>query len=692
MSNQVILIKDRKLGFGFLEKDEYAMRNKVFGDDSIFRHLNDEEIAVLEKNRNTCDDWNNILVADFFDPELIRNTDFYGKNRIGKMEKSILKYHDLELPVGIYNSRIISCDISDYCSIHDVGYLSHYIIWDYSILYSIKEMQCTNHAKFGNGIVKDFEDSSVRIDLSIMNENKGRAIAPFEDLICADAILWADKREDTELTKALWNLTDSSYPLNGGWYGEVGCHSVIKDCSIIKDVKFGSYCYVKGCNKLKNLTVKSSEKSPTQLGEGIELVNGIVGFGCHVFYGCKAVRFVMCENSSLKYGARLINSVLGDNSTVSCCEVLSNLVFPFHEQHHNNSFLISALIMGQSNMAAGANIGSNHNSRSADGEMRAGRGFWPALSSTLKYDSCFASFVIIAKGNYIHELNVKIPFALLSDNMKNNQREIMPAYWWMYNMYALERNCAKFTSRDKRVEAVQHIETDYLAPDTVSEIWDAVKQIHDWIKQSDSLDEVYAYNIEKSHTPVKILKVKEALEAYNAMLKYYAIKTVALYSAQTGVKVSELDKNSSKAYVKWTNLGGQLVPTEKLEKLKEEIKSGKFSNWKELHEIYDRWFEQYPYEKALHAMTVLKKVLNIDSLSGEIWEIQLSELVKIRKYIDEQVFITRKKDYDNPFRLVTYSCNEERNIVLGPVEDNEFVKKSSETTKKIINTAKKSIF
>ena len=58
----------------------------------------------------------------------------------------------------------------------------------------------------------------------------------------------------------------------------------------------------------------------------------------------------MGDHCNLKCGARLINSVLGDNSTVSCCEMLSNLIFPGHEQHHNNSFLIAACIKGQSNM------------------------------------------------------------------------------------------------------------------------------------------------------------------------------------------------------------------------------------------------------------------------------------------------------------------------------------------------------
>ena len=50
------------------------------------------------------------------------------------------------------------------------------------------------------------------------------------------------------------------------------------------------------------------------------MVNGIMGYGSHVFYQAVAVRFVIGRNCQLKYGARLLNSVLGDNSTVSCCE------------------------------------------------------------------------------------------------------------------------------------------------------------------------------------------------------------------------------------------------------------------------------------------------------------------------------------------------------------------------------------
>ena len=90
--------------------------------------------------------------------------------------------------------------------------------------------------------------------------------------------------------------------------------------------------------------------------------------------------------------------------------MLNNLIFPAHEQHHNNSFLIASVVLGQSNMAAGATIGSNHNSRANDNEVQAGRGFWPGLCTSIKHSSRFASFVLLAKGDYPAELNIPLPF------------------------------------------------------------------------------------------------------------------------------------------------------------------------------------------------------------------------------------------------------------------------------------------
>ena len=382
--NNIKKIALNQLGYGFITdlpkgKDEYYLRNKQNRSGIEYRKLSALEIEILVRNRNTSDDWGNILVSNEFNPELVKNCSFFGLIRIGNLENSCLSFSDLIVPIGIYNSTIISCDFGNNVSVHNVNYMSHYILGNEVIINNVNELVTTNHAKFGNGIIKKGESESVRIWLELCNENTGRKVLPFNGMTAGDAYLWTRHRNDVLLQQKFIELTDNQFDNKLGYYGKVGDRTVIKNCKIIKDVWIGEDAYLKGANKIKNVTINSHPLAKSQVGEGCELVNGIIGYGCRIFYGIKAVRFVLSDYSQLKYGARLINSFLGPNATISCCEVLNSLIFPAHEQHHNNSFLCAALVMGQSNIAAGATLGSNHNSRGADGEVIMGRGFWPGL-------------------------------------------------------------------------------------------------------------------------------------------------------------------------------------------------------------------------------------------------------------------------------------------------------------------------
>src|ERR1700722_13542560 len=472
------------LGYHFIDsrylpagKDEYYLRNIQNRSGIGYRQLTAYEIEVLVRNRNTSANWNDILVSDDFNPELVQNCKFFGLVRIGKLTPFFLEFHNLRRPVGLYNSTIISCDLGDNVCIDNTNYLSHYVIGNDVMIVNTNEVATTDHSKFGNGILKEGEPESIRIWMEVCNENGGRGIIPFNGMLPGDAGLWSRFRDDSLLQEKFKELTASAFDNKRGYYGKIGDRTVIKNCRIIKDVMVGSDAYLKGANKLKNLTINSSAEGKTQIGEGCEMVNGIIGYGCRIFYGVKAVRFIMASHSQLKYGARLINSYLGNNSTISCCEVLNSLIFPAHEQHHNNSFLCAALVMGQSNMAAGATIGSNHNSRSADGEIIAGRGFWPGLCVSLKHNSKFASFIIVAKSDYPSELNIPVPFSLVSNNVSKDELVVMPAYWFLYNMYALARNSWKYVDRDKRTNKPQLIEYDFLAPDSINEMIDAINLI-----------------------------------------------------------------------------------------------------------------------------------------------------------------------------------------------------------------------
>lgn len=657
-------------------KNEYYLRDQQNRSGIVYKPLSTAQIDTLVHNRNTSDDWNRILVAENFNAHLVRNCKFYGLVRIGALEPVYKEFHDFKMPVGLYNSTIISTDFGNNVCIDNVNYLSHYIIADDVMIANVGELATTNHSKFGNGIIKDGENENIRTWIEVCNENGGRSILPFDNMLPGDAYLWSRYRADDELLEKFKEFTQKTLDNKRGFYGKIGMRTVIKNCNIIKDVLIGEDAYLKGANKIKNVTINSDSKRKSQIGEGCELVNGIVGFGCRIFYGVKAVRFVMASHSQLKYGARLINSYLGNNSTISCCEVLNTLIFPSHEQHHNNSFLCASLIMGQSNIAAGATIGSNHNSRSPDGEIIAGRGFWPGLCVSLKHNSVFASFTIIAKGDYSHELNIPIPFSLVSNDVANDKLTVMPGYWFLYNMYAMERNSWKYKDRDKRTEKIQTIEYDYLAPDTVNEMFDALHILEKLEIEKDG--SAVAHGWENSKREIKINKVAKAIELFRELISYYStMQLLQHFQKNKFSDFADLKKSLTTKLIRseWMNIGSQLIKKSSVEKLKASIKNGKVNSWNEVHHFYREQGQLYTADKLQHAYTSLLEIKNITSrqFTAETLVSLLNDAIKTRTWMCRGIYDSRAKDYSNPFRKMVYETNEEMNRVLGKLEDNSFI-------------------
>jgi Domain of unknown function (DUF4954) len=671
------------LGYNFVApqylpkgKNEYHLRNKQNRNGISYRKLSALEIEVLVRNRNTSDDWNNILVSSFFNAELVKNCKFFGLVRIGKLEPYYLEFHNLRMAVGLYNSTIISCDFGDNVCVDNVNYLGHYIIGNEVMIANVNELACTDHAKFGNGIIKEGEDEKIRVWMELCNENGGRSVLPFNGMLPGDAYLWSKYRDDDAMLNKFKEFTENRFDKLRGYYGKIGDRTVIKNCKIIKDVWVGTDAYFKGANKLKNLTVNSDEDRTSQIGEGCELVNGIVGYGCRIFYGAKAVRFIMASHCQLKYGARLINSYLGNNSTISCCEVLNSLIFPAHEQHHNNSFLCAAVVMGQSNIAAGATIGSNHNSRAADGEIVAGRGFWPGLCVSLKHNSKFAAFTIIAKGDFPAELNIRVPFSLVSNDVSNDILVVMPAYWFMYNMYALARNAQKYIDRDRRTEKIQHLEYDFLAPDTVNEIFDGLQILQKLKPDAEGTATITDW--ENTDRTTKILKVPQSMAIFKEVIQYYGTMEILNHLQKNKFADFETLKKSLSAKIQrseWLNIGGQLIQKTAVENLRRNIKSGKVKSWGDMHNFYRQQGEAYTADKLNHGYTSLLEILNSTpkQFTPALFKQLLQKALDTKEWMCKGIFNSRAKDYSNPFKKMVYDTNEEMNKVVGRLEDNSFI-------------------
>ncbi|MBQ8704248.1 MAG: DUF4954 family protein [Bacteroidales bacterium] len=565
-----------------------------------YRSLTPGEIEQLERAGNYADDWSAVRVADSFCPKCLRNNILEGYVTLGEQST-------------VVNSTLRNCSVGADADIRDVRLLSDYVLGDRVTLFNIGEMT-------GGGRPHALE---------VMNENGGRAIVPFAGMTIGDAYMWARYRGRKVFMQRLEEFTDK----------------------LTDESRVGDCCTVKNTTCIRNVTIQSTEADRTVVDSCITLIDGVVGYGCTLEHGVIAERFLLGEHVHLEFGLRLNDTVVGDNSTLARCEVGNSVIFPAHEQHHNNSFLIAGLIMGQSNIAAGGTIGSNHNSRTADNELAAGRGFWPGLCCSFKHSSRFASYCLLAKGDYPAELDIKLPFALVNNNVSKDQLEVMPAYWWMYNMYAMDRNSKKFAKRDKRVVKAQHIEFDNLAPDTAEEILGGMELLRQWMGKGGT---VFAEGMEKSKRPTVVLKAAEGLKAYEEMLVFYAMKT--LEGGESKVERGECRE--------WVNIGGQLVAGPDMERLIADVESGVIGSWAQVHERMDALWQAYPAQRAAHAYGVLCRLAGVDALTDALWQHYRQRYADIQADIEKQKVASRRKDDENPFRNMTYWDSAERDAVL----------------------------
>ena len=318
-------------------------------------------------------------------------------------------------------------------------------------------------------------------------------------------------------------------------------------------------------------------------------------------------------------------------------------------------------------MAAGATIGSNHNSRAPDGEIEAGRGFWPGLCTSVKHSSRFASFCLLSKGDYRFELNIPFPFCLVDNDYKHDRLVLSPGYWWTSNMYALMRNEAKFLTRDNRYDKTLHFEYSPFAPDTSEEILSAIALLEEltgrafesYHKENPTaqgiealvtlaetfperegrdgeaiLDkatvfaglgrailgetkdplpfEVKAEHIENSSRECLIRKPVRAWRAYKEMLLWFAGREIARFAAgfslapkwETLAAALPPDERSQTG-IEWENLGGLLAAKPRLEGILANAEAGAYSTWHEFHEEYKMLSDSYRMDKTRYAWSLL---------------------------------------------------------------------------------------
>jgi hypothetical protein len=271
---------------------------------------------------------------------------------------------------------------------------------------------------------------------------------------------------------------------------------------------------------------------------------------------------------------------------------------------------------------------------------------------------------------------------------------------------------------------VQNIEFEAFAPDTIEEVIHARRLLEIWtakasLRQKEksiedynendlvnlgktilsgkedavSRLEILGENMERTKRKTLILKTYQAYHAYGDMLYHYAVKNMLAYlDSHPKATLSSISEDlKGKRQQEWVNLGGQIMQKKDLDKLRSDIGSGKLTSWKNIHDRYNKLWGKYPYDKQKHAFALLCEMTGTDKLTEKLWNSLLDKGVEIQEFVSDQVYDSRKKDYDNPFRQATFRNKEEMKAAIGTIDDNSFivqVRKETEDLKKLVKTLK----
>jgi hypothetical protein len=178
-----------------------------------------------------------------------------------------------------------------------------------------------------------------------------------------------------------------------------------------------------------------------------------------------------------------------------------------------------------------------------------------------------------------------------------------------------------------------------------------------------------------------LLKVRQAYAMYLRMLRLYGIEGLMN-------QLQSLEPNDISGVIKaipfsarrerWTNVGGQLIPTSEVNKLRADI--GKYKGWNDIHQFYRRQSDIYQRQRNTHAIACLLELGVIDKKTFDVVRLRslADEALETKRWIMQGILDSRQKDYVNPFRQMVYDTEAEMEQVLGRIDDNAFIQEQQE--------------
>ncbi len=526
----------------------------------MYRHLTLAEQQQLIQQQCTADSWDNILVAEDFDPRFVNNAYFSGQIKMGHFHREFDLPGGLKIHSGISHARIHNCVIGNDVHLYNIhNYIANYYISDGACIENVNAILVDGTSSFGNGV-----------RVSVMNEGGGREIPIFDKLSAPLAYMLTLYRHRPNMIQTLEEQIDQYAAEQASDMGYIGKEVRILNCGSIKNVRVGDYALLAGVSRLKNGSINSNELAPVKMGSGVKCTNFIVSSGvkildstivdkCFVGQGCIFDKHYSAEESLFFSNCQGMHG--------EACAIFAG---PYTVTHHKSTLLIAGMFSFL-NAGSGSNQ-SNHMYKL--GPIHQGvveRGAKTTSDSYMLWPSKVGAFSLVMGRHTHHADTSALPFSYLIEN--NSETYLVPGA--NLRTVGTIRDAQKWPKRDMRTdkEKLDFINYNLLSPYTVQKMWQGREILNELQDLSGKKTDFYGYN----NCKIRNTSLQHGIQLYtigiakflgNSLIsrieKYGEIHTMADLRAA-------LRPDTTVGLGDWVDLAGLLAPRTEVTRLSEDI-------------------------------------------------------------------------------------------------------------------------
>ena len=588
-----------------------------------FRNLTEPETTILISNGCSCDDWNRVVVKEGFDPEKCVNVIFSGDIRLGVFNEPFIDESGISIQSGILNARLHNCAIGSNVIINNIGdYIANYNIEDKVVIKNCGKIRTEGISTFGNGTT-----------VNVLNETGGRAVKIWDRLSAHEAYIIALYRHRHEAVRIIEKMVDDYSLAHSSGTGTIGQNSKIFNSSNIRNIKFGPSSYVEGAILLNEGSVNSSEADPVFIGPGVIMEHFIVCSGskvtestiidkCFIGQGCVLAKHYSAENS-------LFFANCGGYHGEAC----SIFAGPYTVTHHKSTLLIAG-IFSFMNAGSGSNQ-SNHMYKL--GPIHQGimeRGSKTTSNSYLLWPARIGPYTLIMGRHYKNMDTSSLPFSYLIES--NDESILVPGI----NLRSVGtiRDAQKWPLRDIRKDTfkIDQVNFNLLSPYTIRKMFEGREILQNLKSESPPGTASFSFNNMIISGPSLERGIQLYQTGINKFLGNSLIKRLEKCEFKTNEELQHrLAPDLSHGRGEWVDLAGLITPKSDVDKLLEDVESGKISSIEELaqsfivlHNAYYQWEWTWVCERMEEesGISVMKLTANDIIRIIENWEKSVIDL------------------------------------------------------------------